>query len=367
MVESTVAQVGKSKPVVPSSQVLDNEVWETWMAPFDDQSDALDISGQPEEIYSASISPGISTAPVLRPKRITPISSPSHKLLPGQHPKSSWNSYDSTSQNGSSPPPSPTAKLPAESETQPQATFRHGRHADEVCIRAAQTAVPQQILRQEMIVDPNRFPSKTEKEVDPDESWKKFVFGESSDEADVEKYVMSAHRVRPRTIAASSMVGNVSTRISPQSRSMPRFSESKSPSSKASRAQVFAHDNGERNHSCSDETDVQSSRHEDEVSGQDDHASTYVLDGSLPTLQTSSSNLAHASMAALVSSQTEPPTVKERMKRVTFRRPEPFVGSKDNMDQSEEENEPLHIGRRRERDLYSLVGSEESVESIEDD
>jgi hypothetical protein len=63
--ESTVAQVGREKPVVPSSQVLDNEVWESWLAPLQAEGGEVD-QGQPGMNQRISISPGISAAPTYR-------------------------------------------------------------------------------------------------------------------------------------------------------------------------------------------------------------------------------------------------------------------------------------------------------------
>jgi hypothetical protein len=65
--ESLIAHVGRHQPVVPSSQILDNEVWETWMDsvfPADDLLDTRDvISGGPIGAYPRRISPGVSAAP----------------------------------------------------------------------------------------------------------------------------------------------------------------------------------------------------------------------------------------------------------------------------------------------------------------
>ena len=59
--ESTFAHVGKIKPAVPSSQALENEVWETWMAPLkdDEEESAVENSSDPQDSERGiSISPG---------------------------------------------------------------------------------------------------------------------------------------------------------------------------------------------------------------------------------------------------------------------------------------------------------------------
>ena len=50
---STAAHVGRVRPVIPDSQILENEIWETWMAPSEESTE---FSG------FGSISPGVSTA-----------------------------------------------------------------------------------------------------------------------------------------------------------------------------------------------------------------------------------------------------------------------------------------------------------------
>lgn len=59
--ESTAAQVGMQQPVLPSSQVLDNDIWQTWMAPLSESSD--DVQTKSWGAQSVSISPGISALP----------------------------------------------------------------------------------------------------------------------------------------------------------------------------------------------------------------------------------------------------------------------------------------------------------------
>jgi hypothetical protein len=63
---STVAQVGKVKTVVPSSQVLENEIWETWMAPLYDEKPFPGQVDEEDVEQERSISPGNSTAPARR-------------------------------------------------------------------------------------------------------------------------------------------------------------------------------------------------------------------------------------------------------------------------------------------------------------
>ncbi|KAG9236380.1 hypothetical protein BJ875DRAFT_456540 [Amylocarpus encephaloides] len=67
IVQSTLAQVGRPKPVVTSSQVMDNKIWETWMTAFNLPEDALSggIASQEDNMQEQieMISPGVSAAP----------------------------------------------------------------------------------------------------------------------------------------------------------------------------------------------------------------------------------------------------------------------------------------------------------------
>ena len=71
-VESNVAQVGKAKPIVPSSQILDDEIWETWIASLYSKEPLQGQSEQGKAVQEGSISPGVSTAPTRQIKRPAP-------------------------------------------------------------------------------------------------------------------------------------------------------------------------------------------------------------------------------------------------------------------------------------------------------
>lgn len=58
---STSVQVGRSKPAVPSSEALDNGIWETWMQAMIPENDSSTESSIAQQ--NIHISPGISAAP----------------------------------------------------------------------------------------------------------------------------------------------------------------------------------------------------------------------------------------------------------------------------------------------------------------
>ena len=65
---STVAQVGRTEPAVPGSQVLENEIWKTWVDELDGGDDLEAHQDQPAG-KEALISPGVSEAPIQEHER----------------------------------------------------------------------------------------------------------------------------------------------------------------------------------------------------------------------------------------------------------------------------------------------------------
>jgi len=117
-------------------------------------------------------------------------------------------------------------------------------------------------------------------------------------------------------------------------------------------------------------------------STQDDTMSAHTSQGSLPS---SSPNLALLSVAAAASCQSgnseasdsTPSCLSQR--KILFSKSKPFVGLKANREDSMAEEDTLYtirrvpekdvgewVGRKRARDVYSLVNSDE-MDSIEDD
>ncbi|PVH89369.1 hypothetical protein DL98DRAFT_100809 [Cadophora sp. DSE1049] len=66
LAESNLAQLGKPKPTVSSSQQLQDEIWRSWVAP-DSESEEEDDQSHKEHLGNGWISPGPSMAPPVRP------------------------------------------------------------------------------------------------------------------------------------------------------------------------------------------------------------------------------------------------------------------------------------------------------------
>ncbi|CAG8979344.1 hypothetical protein HYALB_00002470 [Hymenoscyphus albidus] len=64
--DSTIAQVGRNRPIVPSSEVLDNSIWETWMEAMNPEDNSNTESTTDNQ--NVHISPGVSAAPTYGPR-----------------------------------------------------------------------------------------------------------------------------------------------------------------------------------------------------------------------------------------------------------------------------------------------------------
>jgi hypothetical protein len=180
LAESTLAQVGKVRPVVPSSQILDNEIWKTWIAPEQNHEDSFDNAyfNEDENGQRVFVSPGISTAPAIW--HTETIRSKS-----GERRSSELQSLDpeemATSSNGSNVLASGSSEIATRSsEVEQQDTELLAQGMDEVGHVIAQ-ADPE--LTKATVL--TAMPDKETIEEDQNESWTKFLFGGISDEVDV--------------------------------------------------------------------------------------------------------------------------------------------------------------------------------------
>ncbi|KAH8599282.1 hypothetical protein B0O99DRAFT_683260 [Bisporella sp. PMI_857] len=60
LADSIAVQIGRQKPVVPNSQILDNEIWETWIGDLSGEGHTQDDNDDQFYQSNISISPGIS-------------------------------------------------------------------------------------------------------------------------------------------------------------------------------------------------------------------------------------------------------------------------------------------------------------------
>lgn len=170
--ESTMAQVGKDKPIVPSSQVLENEIWETWIAPeqkYDHSSDDPNLNDL-EKAQRVSISPGVSTYPAPWHPDSVEDDSEDHRLRELQVLRSE----PAISSQESGMPVSRTSIAQIQSSPVPlQIEIENVEDSvEEESDKSLSPLEPK--LPKAVVSDPPDLPLLEE---DQNESWKKFLFG----------------------------------------------------------------------------------------------------------------------------------------------------------------------------------------------
>ena len=169
---SIVAQVGTTNPIVPSSQAIDNEIWESWVGPvFDEhsQQELEDLREQRARIQGVSISPGISQGPMSRH-----ANGWVHSEYGGEHPssESGWehsSRYYGLSQDSNQSLPPCSGEIYGEGVKKMSPL--------EPPVGTQQEFHPKQIGAIDHHV-------KTQEGPDLENIWKKFVFGSSDGEVE---------------------------------------------------------------------------------------------------------------------------------------------------------------------------------------
>lgn len=394
--ESTLAQVGKLKPVVPSSQILDNEVWQTWLAPSynedDTQGNGEDYEDRSDKMERISISPGISTAHMNRREVIeltgTEVEDDPWELErpfstgadPQIRTKGRDKTFESEQANVEVQTPIPEEEIQTEAEE--LTTERNESYLDTAVIAIE---MPKVVAKPPLL--------KKQLEEDPDEIWRKFVFGDGSDEIDPMDLV-SKHRISTRMERENS--SDLPILAHPSASGSTQFvghTESHRASGHfmpgpKSFASVYASQATNGNFHTSTRQGW-SSQPEVEFKNYSQKKNSYSVRAFKGSAFPSSSDQPSASMTAVANSQSSNPPSEENTppyrahRKIIFTKPRPFAGSKSRSGPSVEE-ETLHIGRglrdkreddgtkrrrKRRRDIYSLLGTDEEdeLESIEDD
>lgn len=191
---SVVAQVGKGNPIVPSSQAVDNEIWESWVGPvFDEnsQQESENINCQRVGTRRMPISPGISQAPVFHPggERLHIEQNSEYGNLGTGWGKSSGN--DNLSQRSS----------------QPFSTFSRATYEGGSSPMAIETPAGTRVNSRLRQTNNAAQPIKPTRESDLDNIWRNFVFGSSGDEMEA---VESSHQ-QPNPYPYNQQYGGSST------------------------------------------------------------------------------------------------------------------------------------------------------------
>jgi hypothetical protein len=418
---STVAQVGKIKAVVPSSQVLDNEIWETWMASLYNEEQLYEEDGTVGA--ARSISPGISTAPARRVSRRAP---PRYQRAATEFEVEEFGEVGTASRIVSRSIRDSSINEDHQQERQhrrnvPDSTDRscmrrvEERSRDVEELRHRPFIIPSPVpefevddenrgsylgnlhsgLREENTRTQAQSTTNPTKEQDPDDIWRTFIFG--SDEADHISTPVLSPGLDLHNPIASSMLGNPSTAVSAKSppyiasqyRNISSHSDSTPKSHTPSTSSMV--DSSYIEIPWNPPTGVPSTRMRSTLDGT---TSLHASDGSRhsshsdPALSsdnpTSSKSVCAttASLAVMTSSQSGASKSSEslpsqRHQKLVFTKPKRYQGVKSASESSQVEEEHLHIGygmmrdnyvearQKKECDIYSLVDSDE-IDSIED-
>jgi len=398
IVGSTLAQVGREKPVVPNSQILDNEIWESWLAPLQPQNGEVD-----EEETTAkrriSISPGISAASTYKPS-IGEISSNA------AFDTSRWESpepYEGDSEEGgfrASLSPFDNELLEV-SVPRTEANLEDGGPIEVAELSWTLPESPSKLSAPpKPLVDNMKLPiaSKQEKEEDHDDVWKKFVFGAGSDEDEMKpkpvpavpaegaKFcsLMRAHlaavnSAQPKMFSSLHHPGDIATPKKPSGSSFITSRKANSSPSDPGSGSKYGHLIATSTESLSAGEAEDSAR----ASGGSLHS--WGSNSGLATV--AATVAATAAPCSSPRSGSDGDTSGFRMqKRVTCTKPKPFVGSKAKLESSSAVDEPVEFwrglmggGNRKEltkkcqdrkRNIINLIESNDErveIESIEDD
>lgn len=401
--ESTVAQIGKAKPAVPSSQILDNEIWRTWIAPSEEDIDFGQGSGEQfsQDMRQISISPGVSTfernrtrhAPIELEEDEEPSEDNRFAVIGGAQ-EQSLKRLPMTQSHARyckerlfSRLVRPKRQSPEQVQEQRSASGLlqppHNKSQADPYATLVKSRVPMSKLH--TIPNPSNLPVEQKKQEDLDEIWMKFVFGSNSDDDDVkmpQPVTKHHYSVGEQNFPASSVMGHLNASSKSSS-----TTATHAQSTVVERSHSYTGFNSQRSIECSPHSN--SSRHWDARSMEylhtgDSGTSKHVSEGSQISR---SSNIAAASVMAQDStpSSNSSSATSSQQQKVLFTKPMPFARKKP-WKGTKKEQEPLHIGRglifeketrdmggneKEERDIYSVVSSdnqdEEDVESIEDD
>ncbi|KAF8863633.1 hypothetical protein BDZ45DRAFT_670208 [Acephala macrosclerotiorum] len=388
---STVAEVGKTNPAVPSSQALDNEAWESWIGPLLQEQGSEDRSnfGDTRHHKEGDISPGVSAVPSRRPFEVNTssqreeISEPESPEAPDYSQQTSSEGQQTSSEQLESPPSRWTSRE-VEEDTQrsrpPQTSEAESATDFQPDIYTSPGQSPRAIGKPTAAVS---------KEEDEDEVWRKFVFGSSSsgiEELEQSMKTPAYDEAGDRREASSSMLAHPATRqsIGPSWKTRPSSGQTVRDPTNATTAELsHAQDFKYPRRAPPPRTRLKPETGRSETTRRDLHnLYTGSFRPNSRAKRIPASVAANSSSSSAISTPPEMSKNHHTQKKTLFTKLKPFVGRKSMESSSEEE--PLHIGRnllddestngyersrRLEHDVNSFGTSNDrhELETIEDD
>ena len=420
--DSTAVQVGKYKPIVPSSQILDNKIWKTWMASLYNEESVHGHPGEEDDIQQKRlISPGISTAPA---RRIDRLASKIYQkqVIEAETAESDEVDQASIMVNRSIPESSSTgdhvdrqepARKILKSETAGLSNtgrLEKGLLAQSLNRRSLwipdlpsddSDAVAEN--RMDHSTSPVSGPSMTKtalqarlktvgrngrNDEDPDNLWRKFVFG--SDEADEIEYIpepSQSQRFMGQNCIASSIRGHPLAGTSANSPTCTERQSQSTPDDSSSGPHF--HTPGSVWKAETSSTDIpweppKGVASATRISTRDHNASPNFSEHNPHSFNSDPAGASDDSAfsewaAALMAGNRNPDSgawdswnnpVSPRPNTVVFTTPKGYQGSKAVLQSSPAQGQLLHIGsgliggakEKRERDIYSLVDTDEILD-----
>lgn len=349
--ESTVAQVGQPKPVVPSSQILDNEIWQTWVVPSYEEDEHESGYADEDNDYreEVSISPGASNAPaaVYSRRRISPEYIDKSSVLEGTESLDDNEEIDSSAQivNSRISVPHKTVKdqnfiqgvMSAKVDKTVAKTYKALLNKLSTKMPETRTALKAQVGQ------------KPAKDGNTDEIWRKFVFGswsDGDDELDQNPKSSQVFQIN-KPFPGSSMIAhlpNVGFSSAVSSRPDKTLNAS-TPVGRHAKANHYLPSELSLRKNASIYWKPQGETQSDSyLSTGDEHMSMRSYKGSLIT---SDLDPGHDSMDAHASSQSvRSASPWLRKKKIIFTKPEPLVGANANLESSNTEEGTAYIGHR---------------------
>ncbi|KAI9055832.1 hypothetical protein LZ554_000771 [Drepanopeziza brunnea f. sp. 'monogermtubi'] len=401
LIASNIAQVGVGRAVVSNSQLLENEIWRTWIAPEDSDDQPGEVESRDSPSRDRYISPGISLPPPRPPSMSMPaedvysseLEEPYSGEVEEKEAEDDLQKYycegtlacESVEDNQSEhshhedlssrqlvegEPELPACKATDEGVT----GFIHGLQNK-----------PLTIPRRPSMQPPLRLVEE-EKSIDVNEAWRKFVFGSSSDEIEAPGFVMDADAApSEQDPIESSLVAHAATeRITgvQASDQSPSGTSSGRPSI-SSEFPVTDNSSFLRNPSPWDSNLGSTSTHL--FASTDEGPAVNTVNASARNLssEVAPSSRAVEESSSSAASKSVSSTAKAPTKKFIFTKPRPFIGRNSRTD-VEVDDELVHIGRglrggeevvgsktkrKGQRDTYSIAASDEQdeLESIEED
>ncbi|KAE8452883.1 hypothetical protein EG329_013155 [Mollisiaceae sp. DMI_Dod_QoI] len=369
-VKSTVAQVGQIQPAVPNSQLVDNEVWESWIAPLyqEQGSQDNDYFDDARHRQQSNISPGISTVPYQRPFEVETCS---HKEASFDREVSeAGDDMEGISAERVKHQSSASGNLTEGENYEYSQLPRHFARGSATKVRDETYSTyrkPSEAVDKLSTAGPR-------KEEDTDEMWRKFVFGSSSDVPvqDGSSLNLAAYD-HTGPAPGSSVFAHPATCQSIDSISKTSFLgtqiHTQAPSTFTGRSKYRSDQEAlMKSHSM-----MNNAREQHGSSNSSMHSSSRCLSGTMAEYGRSSS---------MKSTAPENYKSHQTYKKVIFTKPTRFIGRKTMEPSSTEES--LHIGRHLldnetrsdsehsksvAYDVDSFIASndQDDLESIEDD